>query len=257
MKKDPRFELATRELVDSLIERIAPDQRPIRTTACDRYARDMAAGNWIPTNQGIGIDSTGAVFDGQHRLYALRQAGYPPVELLIVRGLDPSCRIVVDGGVKRSFRDLVHYQFNARVHRSAGAVATAILLDQAHWARVSISQKERYDCVLEHQEVLEAVLGLPKNVKFFPCPFYAAWVVCLTSGIGTINHLATFVADVESGENLQKNQPQYHLRNLLFATKARGGGASGSIQKERFKKAKRAFVAYVAGEPMFSLRARD
>ena len=40
--------------------------RPVLRRVVARYAREMAAGNWLLTHQGIAFDSQGKLVDGQH-----------------------------------------------------------------------------------------------------------------------------------------------------------------------------------------------
>ena len=44
--------------------------RPVSRQTVEQYARDMKAGRWYYTNQGIGFDVNGVMTDGQHRLLA-------------------------------------------------------------------------------------------------------------------------------------------------------------------------------------------
>ena len=44
--------------------------RPVSRQYVEKYARDMRAGRWHYTNQGIGFDVNGVMTDGQHRLLA-------------------------------------------------------------------------------------------------------------------------------------------------------------------------------------------
>lgn len=42
--------------------------RPLKQAHVDRLAREMAAGRWRLTHQGIAFDVSGCLIDGQHRL---------------------------------------------------------------------------------------------------------------------------------------------------------------------------------------------
>jgi hypothetical protein len=56
-----------------------------KETTLDAYARDMLAGKWRLTHQGIAFDDKGNLIDGQHRLGAVLRAKVP-VEMLVMRG---------------------------------------------------------------------------------------------------------------------------------------------------------------------------
>ena len=45
--------------------------RPLKQTLVDRFVRDMQAGRWRLTHQGIAFDADGMLIDGQHRLWAI------------------------------------------------------------------------------------------------------------------------------------------------------------------------------------------
>jgi hypothetical protein len=48
--------------------------RPVVQDVIDAYARDMSAGVWIPTHQGIAFNNREELIDGQHRLMAIVKA---------------------------------------------------------------------------------------------------------------------------------------------------------------------------------------
>ena len=49
------------------------NRRPSAKTV-DAYAREMAAGRWLVTHQGIAFNQAGELVDGQHRLLAIIEA---------------------------------------------------------------------------------------------------------------------------------------------------------------------------------------
>jgi hypothetical protein len=79
-------------------------QRPIRMSVVDRYAKMMAAGEWITTAQGITFDTDGKLIDGAHRLNAVIAYGNP-VFMRITNGEDPKSFLVYDCGVGRTASD--------------------------------------------------------------------------------------------------------------------------------------------------------
>lgn len=70
--------------------------------ACvDKYARDMANGDWKITHQGIGISKTNVLLDGQQRLMAIVKSGVT-INMFITTGLDDEAQLVMDTGRKRN-----------------------------------------------------------------------------------------------------------------------------------------------------------
>lgn len=86
--------------------------RKLRGTVVERYARDMAAGDWQATGDTIKIATDGTLIDGQHRLEAIVEAGDKlpaPVPILTVSDLDHSAVMpVTDTGLKRLPQDVLH-----------------------------------------------------------------------------------------------------------------------------------------------------
>lgn len=78
-----------------------PLNRNVSTRVVTAYANDMKAGNWRLVGDPIRFDMNGKLLDGQHRLLACVNAGVP-FESVVIRGLDPTDRAVVDSGRKRT-----------------------------------------------------------------------------------------------------------------------------------------------------------
>jgi hypothetical protein len=242
---------ANKEIVDALLS-MNTRNRSVRKSVVERYCRDIQNGNWFLTNQGIGVSSCGVVVDGQHRLEAIKKAGYPPVPLLIVYGLDIESQKVVDQQVKRSARDLLLFAFDARVSRQAPSIANCILKSQQNWnGSYSPTMSELMQFIADWSDEIAFVVGVPSSINFFAAPYLAAFVIgCRSHGREKV---ASFMQRVETGEMLNKNMPEYHLRNLAITS--RKGSAGYLIQVERFNKTTKALDCFCDGKEMGVLRA--
>ena len=125
MKVNAQVVVMNKTKVDQLLE-MNINNRPIKRSVVDRYKRDIVSGHWIITNQGIGVSDSGVLIDGQHRLLAIKECGYPPVEMLIVSGLPVESQRVIDQHAKRSARDVFKFVYNASVSRVTPAVLQVI-----------------------------------------------------------------------------------------------------------------------------------
>jgi len=76
--------------------------RPLDQAHVERLARDMKAGRWRLTHQGIAFDTTGLLVDGQHRLWAVIEADVT-VPMRVFFNEPPESRHVLDTG-------FVHWQ---------------------------------------------------------------------------------------------------------------------------------------------------
>ena len=81
--------------------------RPINDRCVGDMARDIKNGKWHLTHQGIAFDKAGVLIDGQHRLYAVVEAGMDAV-MLVTYGLPLETQIVIDGGVPRLAHHFLH-----------------------------------------------------------------------------------------------------------------------------------------------------
>lgn len=81
--------------------------RDIRSSTVRDYARQMKAGLWQITHQGIAINHRGELVDGRHRLTGIVESGVT-VQMFVARGFkaDGHNALMVDTGAKRSFADV-------------------------------------------------------------------------------------------------------------------------------------------------------
>jgi len=247
-----QIKMAKKQLVDSLLE-MNTNNRPVKKTVVDCYKQDIADGRWYLTNQGIGVDINGVLIDGQHRLIAIKECGYPPVALLIVSGLPVEAQQAVDQHAKRSVRDIWRLVLDHSVGAQAPAICSVIYKHTNAWGGGRISPQRLKDVLDEYSEPIQFVLESVASLKTWAAPYLAAFAVVARDNPTKYAEIAAFIDRVASGENLTKKMPEYHLRNVLITTRVTAGGSD--IQKERFLKAKRALMASLAAEEMGVLRA--
>jgi hypothetical protein len=253
MNATARIVTATKELVDSLLA-MNINNRPMRKGVVDCYKQDISDGRWLVTNQGIGIDANGVLVDGQHRLEALKEMGYPPIQLLIVSGLDPQVRSVIDQHAKRSVRDIWRLVLDHNVGSQAPAICSVIYRAKTKFSKMArISPQRLKDVLDEHSEEIQFVLENIQNTSKWAAPFLAAFVVIIKEHPIKTQEVAQFIARVSCGENLTRKMPEYHFRNYLMTNRGQVGG--GAVQQERYQKAIRALMASLNGEEMGVLRA--
>jgi len=248
-----QFILATKEAVDDLLSKNTKN-RNVRKSAVDAYKREILNGNWRVTNQGIGVSSSGVLMDGQHRLLAIREAGYPLVTLLVVTGLDEDAQLYVDQHAKRNMRDALRFAFDVRVAAKAPAICR--LLAKCEDGKISTSYKvitanDIIEILTAYQTEIDVVIDTPKNSNFFAASFLAAFV-WVANTRSELNRVVEFMTSVERGEMLTSRDPAYHLRNIILNTRSLTGGCG--MQADRFGKAVKATMAYLDGKPMGVLR---
>lgn len=78
--------------------------RALRSKYVERIIRDIKAGEFRVTHQGIAFDDSGKLIDGQHRLTAIALAGIP-VQMMVTRGVSEESKLVIDTHAKRQIYD--------------------------------------------------------------------------------------------------------------------------------------------------------
>ena len=78
--------------------------RNMKWRTIEKYQRDIEAGLWRLSHQGVAFDNRGVLSDGQNRLQAVIDSK-KPVNMLIVFGVAEESRISIDTGCTRSALD--------------------------------------------------------------------------------------------------------------------------------------------------------
>ena len=78
--------------------------RPLRLGVVQRYKEDILNGNWKLNHQGIAIDTSLNVIDGQHRLKAIIMSGIA-VDMYVTFEADPETYDSFDKGAPRTSSD--------------------------------------------------------------------------------------------------------------------------------------------------------
>jgi hypothetical protein len=105
--------------------------RPVSDDTVIAYARDMIAGQWVPTHQGIAFNDKDELIDGQHRLLAVVKSGVS-VRMMVtfnlpshIGGKQVTTMDAVDRGRTRSVGDQLKIQHKMKDGTViAGACAT-------------------------------------------------------------------------------------------------------------------------------------
>ena len=249
----PIVQTANKEIIDSLLA-MNTNNRPIKETVVKTYMQDIQDGRWFLTNQGIGVDENGVLVDGQHRLLAIKNCGYPPLPLLVVYGLDSKAQEVVDQHAKRSVRDIWRIIFNATVSHHAPAICGVLYKHQHGWHTGAITPQRLKDILDEYIDQIEFVLNSLTNSKSYAAPYLAGFTLVAKQRPDQLGKIKDFIDKVITGENLTKKMPEFHLRNLVITSTRFSGGST--TQKERFEKTLRALNAALDGQEMGALRAQ-
>lgn len=88
------LEFVTPEMAKKYLEKNIPN-RPFSAAHAASLSRDIKAGKWQLTHQGIAFDENGFLIDGQHRLNAIILAGVG-IYMFVTRQLSAGAKLNVD-----------------------------------------------------------------------------------------------------------------------------------------------------------------
>lgn len=236
-------------LVDLLLA-MNTHNRKIKPGNVSAIVDDLKNDRWRPTNQGIGVSDSGVIIDGGHRLEALRQAGYPPVDILLVTGLPMDSQKYVDQHSKRSMADTLKLFLDMDVSTHVVAVINILHASKTGWGTKRIGPDETIEILEEYSESINILMRIPR-VTSLASPYIAGLVA---SHHKTKNDkIIEFAKSVIDGEMLSKGNPAYLLREWIVKMKGAHGGRP--LQQERFLKTMSAINAFIEGRSLLKLVA--
>lgn len=219
----PELEQVTPELAQAWLEKMGAN-RSLNSAHVTRLAEDIRRGDWRQTFDPIRFNRKDELVDGQHRLAAIIQTG-KPLDLWVVRGLEPRAMAVIDTGKARSVADALQIR---GVRNSRKVAASSKLLHYYDLGRMASSgpavSTAQIDRVIRAHpfihEAVEAVAGQSAVQPHAPL----AMVYCLAHEKHP-KKADEWLAQVLEGENLRKGMPSFVLRNRMLSLRGGAGAA--------------------------------
>jgi hypothetical protein len=158
---DPYVEWVTVEPIDAerWLDRNDANRNP-RSRVVGAYARDMQAGKWLVTGESIKFDRSGNLLDGQHRLLAIAESGIPQ-RMLVVSGIDPVARQVIDTGAVRTGGDALRLAGIGGGNPYALASAARMLVLWEGGRLTHMTSGNRGEDRATHSEIVDTVARRP------------------------------------------------------------------------------------------------
>lgn len=250
-KKGALIVTTTPQLVEFLLS-LNTHNRKLKSSNVDLLSSEIKAGRWKLTNQGIGITKDGRLVDGQHRLEAIKKAGFLPVEIVVVTGLDDGAQAVVDKHSKRSQADVIKLLMNRSVSSQMVAAANVML-------RVRSGQSGFYmdtslasdfavaDLVAEHSDAFDLIMpAVGSKTRAGVCAALVEYGIRYD-----VDAAVEFAEKIKTGLSLGANDPAYRLRRWIeHYSKANGG----KQQADSYGATVTACIADARGESLSLLR---
>ena len=225
------------------------DNRPVSEAVVAKYARDMAAGQWRLTHQGIATDAEGRLVDGEHRLWAVTRAGVS-VRMVVVRGMTEADREAFDQGRGRSVADALRFSGHGDIPRAA-----------ASWVRVLANLNARRHTAVSPAQVRAERERLRPSIDYMLAhgpktrPLNRAPVVAAMVYAHAVEPKAveTFMPAYLSGAALAEGSPVLCLRGYVLE---RLPGVREGERRTAWKTL-RALMAFARGESLARLTETD
>jgi hypothetical protein len=156
------FILLTPEMARVLLAH-NPRNRTLKTSTLGAYKRDIIADRWLQTDEAIGIDVNGNLYNGQHRCTAVAETG-KAVVFYFTFNVPVEAKFVVDSGVKRSTNEKLSYIIDHHMSTRLAAVARSMLRGISV-ARFKFSDSEIGEFAMKYKEDIEWVNKVMPKVR--------------------------------------------------------------------------------------------
>jgi len=222
--------------------------RKISAQAIEKYARDMKAGAWKITNQGIGFDSGGNLTDGQHRLLACVRAGIP-FESFVTFGLDPESQMVVDGGRLRSVGDQLLLGRKMENATLKVAMANVIAAALKGVNTITLSAEIAWKVIDLYSDEMEFIISnrgvAPRGLSYAP-----ALSGLVMAAKVDLDKAVEFKDKYFLGIDLQAGSPILTFRNFMLNRSNGAGSSVSGYRKTIMIFSMLAAMYYFLGKPL-------
>src|SRR4051812_23704453 len=228
MAIETRVAMVSPKVAAELLAQPHVRQRPLRQGLVRRYAAVMRRGDWHLTHQGIALDETGKLLDGQHRLAAVVMSGMT-VRMMVTYGLDADRFDVMDTGAKRTSGDIIKMAGFSNGPGVSAVVRLVIAYDELPdmaWTGIvyqeATSSEHRILEVFEqdaerYEEAVRIGASMKGAMKSLLPSAAATWAyVAMRAEKDGGRNREEFVHGLLTGENLKHGDPRLLLRRMYL-----------------------------------------
>lgn len=199
-----------------------PLNRKLRRSRIEKYAQEMAAGQWALNGEAIKFDREGNLIDGQHRLHACIESA-TEFTTVVVTNLPVEAQLTMDTGGARTPADMLGL---TGVHHAALAAAGAkgvIIWDRYRWVGNALNHKATHPDIREfitanpdYLDLMASAQTGRKKVDLTASEIAATWFILSRIDRGDA---ALFFDYLLSGVGLHSGSPILALRDRLRTIK--------------------------------------
>lgn len=228
--------------------------RPINWSYVSQLARDMRAGRFVLTHQGIAFDTEGKLIDGQHRLWAILEAEVT-VPMRVFFNESPQNVVFIDGNNPRKAAHRMSLDQSLGTVRDDELHTLRAMLGGIHLPTKRRSLHEEMELLSQHRDAVRFAHEhlLSTRPAGLALATTRAVVARASYCVPRDPLLTRFCEVVRNGVSLtQRDQPIVLLRTQLLDLGRRG--STRPIRCRQYALTSRALLAYVQGEVLTVLR---
>lgn len=207
-----------------LMERNTHNRR-IGLPVVGRYAADMKMGKWLLNTSCIGLDTTGKLTNGQHRLSAVIESGVTIVSFLAF-GLEPDSQETEDNVKIRMVRDHLSLMGFKNTHVLAAVAATLLvyrrrgILSRQPYFRPGTQEIIKF--ATDHPEIQDSIDAIPVRGAYeLGGRMILAFCRHVIAGIAGTDEADDFFDKFMTGVNLKHGSPILYVRNKFLVPNRR------------------------------------
>jgi hypothetical protein len=181
--------------------------RKVAKRTVEAYAREMRAGRWQLTHQGIAFNRSGELIDGQHRLSAVIMAD-TPIESYVYTGLPLEYNAPIDQGYNRRIDQILG------ISSRKGSVARTLYALENNMIHSSFRSSVGVieDVVTRNDEIINELTDAAPS-KFVGAPVLGALAYAYPIHPGKV---LSFAKQLHTGELLERGDPAHAMRNWMI-----------------------------------------
>lgn len=224
--------------------------RALSRSVVTTYAAAIRRNEWLLNGEAICLDTHGNLLQGQHRCHAVIAAD-KPIDVVVVRGVDPGAFKTYDQGKRRTVGDILGMSGEKNSNILAAACKAYLQLTEQLSARQTFTST----CALR-------VLERAPELRYWSNTFQAhktarhlftsqlVAVLCIAAKRHGEDRVLSFLRQLDSGVNLGPDSPALRLRDK-FIEKNKGTVFTAELCMALYIKA---INAHLDGKPMKTLR---
>lgn len=229
------------------------NNRHMRITLAEKYARDMENGHWDLTHQGIAFYHDGTLADGQHRLKAITICN-KTIPMMVTKNLPKTTAQAIDQNAPRQMHDVIQITGGPIwADKHVVAIArTAMIRFTIRSNNVQCTPTEVIDYIKRHGEELRFVASItPTKKRFLTTSALCANYFCAIKAGEPREKLRRFAEIMVSGEiDGPHENAAIRLREYLLSNSEAWGGVH---RLETSRKAQKAIKYFCQGKPLARL----